>query len=332
MIPNQWYAILESSEVKPGKPVGVLRMGEQLVAWRDSKGTVSLMSDLCPHRGVALSKGKIIGDCVQCPFHGFEFDVQGNCRLIPANGKANTPPKAFHVHTYPAREANGFIFIWWGDPQAEFPPLPWFDSVPHERFSWKTLRDHWAIHYSRAIENQLDVVHLPFIHYNTIGRGHKTVVNGPLTRVVPQEGCSDIIDVWVNNEIDRGQSPLRASQLPDPGRRPFVQFRFPNLWHNWISDQMHIVLAFAPIDENNTMMYIRMYQDMVMAPVLRAIFDWIGALGNLVIERQDKRVVETQRPGRTSLHMDEKLIQGDRPIVEYRRRRLQLQEEQNRQV
>ena len=59
MIPNQWYAILDSNEVRSGKLVGVTRMGEKLVAWRDSKGQVTVMRDLCPHRGVALSAGEL---------------------------------------------------------------------------------------------------------------------------------------------------------------------------------------------------------------------------------------------------------------------------------
>ena len=77
MIPNLWYAILESSQVKPGQPVGVTRMGEKLVLWRDEKGQVTCMSDLCPHRGVALSIGKLVGECVECPFHGFQYDASG---------------------------------------------------------------------------------------------------------------------------------------------------------------------------------------------------------------------------------------------------------------
>jgi len=93
MIPNQWYAILESNEVKKGKPVGVTRMGEKLVAWRDSRGRVTVMADQCPHRGVALSVGKLTNDCIQCPFHGFEYDTRGTCRLVPANGRGSEPPK-----------------------------------------------------------------------------------------------------------------------------------------------------------------------------------------------------------------------------------------------
>jgi len=319
MIPNQWYVILESSEVKTGKPVGVTRMGEKLVLWRDSQGQVTCMADLCPHRGVALSIGKLMGDCVECPFHGFQYDTSGCCTLIPANGKNATPPKAFQVkRVYPTREAHGFIYLWWGDPLAEYPPLPWFDSID-DSFSYSTLRDPWPTHYSRAIENQLDVVHLPFVHHNTIGRGHRTLVNGPLSRV-----RGDLLELWVYNVLDEGQAPIRASELPEPQRRPFLQFRFPNIWHNWISDDLRIVAAFVPVDDENTLMYIRYYQRVVKLPVLRELFNWVGAQANLIVERQDRRVVITQRPKRSGLRIGEKMIPGDGPIVDYRRRREEL--------
>ena len=215
MIPNQWYVILESNEVKSGKPIGLTRFGEPLVAWRDSRGAVSVMRDRCPHRGVALSVGDIRGDCLECPFHGFQFDTSGRCTLIPANGQNAEPPKAMHVSTFPAQEAHGFIYAWYGEPQIEYPPLPFFDVID-DSFSYKTVKDHWATHYSRAIENQLDVVHLPFIHRTTIGRGHKTIVNGPLSRLIACPGESDILDVWVSNEVDTrpnaeaGQRTARA--------------------------------------------------------------------------------------------------------------------------
>lgn len=321
MIPNLWYAILESKEVKMGKPIGVTRMGEKLVVWRDTSGIVTCQSDLCPHRGVALSFGKLCGDYIQCPFHGFEYDRTGNCRLIPANGKNSTPPKAFQLKTYPTREAHDLIYIWWGEPRAEYPELPWFDSLIEKHFSYYTIRDHWQIHYSRAIENQLDVVHLPFVHKSTIGRGNKTLVNGPRLKIEEREGHHDILNIWFDNEIDNGQKPLKADEMPEPQSRPLLQFRFPNIWQNWLGDNLRIMIVFAPIDHENTMMYIRMYQGMVKFPVSREIFNLIGAVGNLIIEKQDKRVVVTQRPKRTSLRMGEKLITGDGPIIEYRRRR-----------
>jgi phenylpropionate dioxygenase-like ring-hydroxylating dioxygenase large terminal subunit len=322
MIPNQWYAILESNEIKRDKIVGVTRMGEKMVAWRNPKGELSVMVDKCPHRGVALSVGKLSGDCIQCPFHGFEYDSHGACTLVPANGRDAEPPRALHVRSYPVREEHGFVYIWWGEPRESYPPVPWFESIP-DTMVYATLKDHWANHYSRAIENQLDVVHLPFIHYNTIGRGNRTLVNGPVATEESRWPGDHLINLWVYNEVDQGQKPKKPSEMPRPERRPFLQFRYGNLWQNWIADELRVVLAFAPIDNENTLMYLRYYHTMRI-PVLRQLFGWLGSLGNLVIERQDRRVVVTQRPHRPDLDIGEILIQGDSPIVLYRKIRRAL--------
>jgi phenylpropionate dioxygenase-like ring-hydroxylating dioxygenase large terminal subunit len=322
MIPNQWYAILESREIKPGRIICFTRMGEKMVAWRDSQGRLTVMSDKCPHRGVALSVGKLTADCIQCPFHGFEFDTSGACKLIPANGRNSEPPRAMHVRTYPTREEHGFIHIWWGAGTDQLPPVPWFESIG-PNMVYTTMKDHWASHYSRAIENQLDVVHLPYIHASTIGRGNKTLVNGPITRSESLWPGDHLLSLWVKNEVDQGQKPKRASELAEPGRRPFLQFRFGNLWHNWIADNLRVLAAFAPIDDENTMMYIRYYHTL-RVPLLRQLYGWVGSLGNLLIERQDRRVVITQRPYRSDLGIGEILIPGDGPIVLYRKVRRSL--------
>ena len=327
MIPDQWYAILESNEVKKGKPAGFTRMGEKMVAWRDSSGRLTVMSDLCPHRGVALSIGKLTGDCIQCPFHGFEYDASGDCTLIPANGKNARPPKAMHVRTHPAREAHGIIYIWWGEPRADgsYPPLPWFENIGPDMV-YSTIRSHWKNHYARAIENQLDVVHLPYVHHSTIGRGNQTLVNGPAAKELAPAPGSYRLDLWFDNDTDRGQKPVKPSEMPEPTRRPLIQFHFPNLWQNWLADSFLVFLIFAPIDDENTMMYLRQYHK-VKFPIARQLFERFGEIGNRVILDQDKRVVVTQRPPRPDLDIGEVLIPGDQPIVMYRKRRRMLIEQ-----
>jgi phenylpropionate dioxygenase-like ring-hydroxylating dioxygenase large terminal subunit len=329
MIANQWYAILESEEVRKGKPIGVTRMGEKMVAWRDTRGAVTIMSDKCPHRGVQLSTGVLKGDCIQCPFHGFEFDTSGACTRVPANGRDAEPPKAIKVRTYPTREAHGFIYLWWGEPRQSYPELPFFESIG-EDMVYGSLRDHWATHYSRAIENQLDSVHVPFIHYNTIGRGNKTLVNGPLCRAEVRYPGDNLLDIWVFNEMDNGQEPRKASQIPEPNRRPSLQFRFPNVWHNWISDDIRAMIAFAPIDDENTLMYVRFYHKM-RTPIIKNIVNFFGSQSNKYIERQDRRVVITQQPKRSDLNIGEKLIPGDGPIITYRKIRRALIEQAERE-
>jgi phenylpropionate dioxygenase-like ring-hydroxylating dioxygenase large terminal subunit len=323
MIRNQWYAILESTEVRPGKPVGVTRMGEKLVLWRDQSGKLACLVDQCPHRGVALSKGKLVANQIQCPFHGFEYDTTGRCTFIPANGINSPVPLAFQVPDYPVHEEYGFIWIWWGEQRADLPKIAFFDSIPAD-MSYSTIKDHWRTHYSRAIENQLDVVHLPFVHHNTIGRGNRALVDGPLYRWECQMTKCDLLNLWVYNRVDDGSKPRKPESIADPDRNPMLQFRYPNLWQNWIGDKIRIVVAFAPIDDENTMMYLRFYQDIIRVPILKQIMEGIGSLGNLIIERQDKRVVETQMPKRSHLRMGEKLIQGDGPIIAYRRGREKL--------
>jgi phenylpropionate dioxygenase-like ring-hydroxylating dioxygenase large terminal subunit len=319
MIPNHWYAILDSREVRDGRPIGVRRLGERLALWRDTSGQAVCMRDQCPHRGAALSIGKLAADRIVCPFHGFEFDPAGRCQLIPANGRTAGVPKAFQVSTLPALDRHGFIWVWWGDPARATGEPPWFETID-DRFVYSTLSDSWPVHYTRAIENQLDVVHLPFVHFNTIGRGNRALVNGPLVRW--ENGRR--MNLWVSNDVDQGQAPLRPEDMAEPSRHPSLQFDMPNTWHNWIAEDVRITAAFAPVDEGNTVIYVRFYQKSLRLPLLGRLFAEASMPFNRLILNQDKRVVLTQRPIRTDLRMGEKLIQGDGPIVAFRRRREEL--------
>jgi phenylpropionate dioxygenase-like ring-hydroxylating dioxygenase large terminal subunit len=319
MIRNQWYAILESGEVRKGKPVGVTRMGEKLVAWRDSQGKVTVMHDLCPHRGVALSAGEVHGDCIWCPFHGFEYDASGRCTVIPANGRTAPVPKAFRVQTYPAHEMHGLIFIYWGQPEGEVAPPRWFVDLD-DSFSYRTMRDPWAAHYSRVIENQLDVPHVPFVHHNTIGRGNRTTMDGPWV----EWQDPDRFFVYTFMRAEDGTPARRANEMPRPSKPFHLEFIYPNLWQNWISDKVRVVVAFAPVDDENTVMYLRFYQKFMRTPVLRGLINWSATFFDAIVAHQDRRIVVTQQPKRSDLRIGEKLIPGDGPIIAYRRRRQEL--------
>lgn len=323
MIRNQWYVILESREVKAGKPLGVTRMGEKLVVWRDSARKVHVMSDICPHIGAPLCLGKINGDRIACPFHGFEYDATGAARYVPALGKAGEIPKALRARTYPAYEAHGWIWMYWGEPQGELPEPKWFDI--DDSFHYDGFHQHWPVHYSRMAENQMDVMHLPFIHANSIGRGGRSVVEGPIARLE-----DDVISIWVYNRRDDGTPPRKAEDLPLPVRPPYLVFNFPNLWENRIAEDIRIVAAFVPVDDENSVIYIRYYQRMVKFPLLKNLFSWIGKLGSIYITNQDRRVVSRQLPKRTMLKkMGEKLLQGDHAILTYRKRRHELLKQNN---
>jgi phenylpropionate dioxygenase-like ring-hydroxylating dioxygenase large terminal subunit len=318
MIPNQWYAVLESEEVKPGRPVGVTRMGEKLVFWRDRQGRVNCLHDQCPHRGAALSLGAVAGDCIVCPFHGFQYEASGQCILVPANGKDAPFPKQLKAGSYRTHETDGFIFIFWGKTPEQPAPPRYFDNLSGLVSASK--RVVWNAHYSRAIENQLDVAHLPFVHHDTIGRGGRTVVDGPYF----EWAGADKFYLYASNRLDDGQPPRRPEELTKPDGSFWLEFIYPNLWQNHLGAQARVVVAFAPVDDDHTLMYLRFYQGFLKIPVLDRLAARLAMPYNLRILRQDQRVVETQIPARSELKLGEKLIQADRPIVAYRRRRQEL--------
>ncbi len=327
MIPNQWYVILDSKEVGINKVIGVRRLGVNLVVWRDSSGRIGAALDKCPHRGIALSKGKMVNLHLQCPFHGFEYDPSGACKLIPANGRASAVPEHIHAGAYPIKEEYGFIYLWWTEhhkvdgmtgPSVPTDAVPWFNDLG-EDLVWKGFTETWKCHYSRAIENQLDVVHVPFIHRTTIGRGIGPVVNGPYTEI---NGNS--LSFWPFNEQDMGQTPIPPAKMTKPDKSTYLTFIFPNLWENHIMDSMRIIVAFVPVDENHTIFYLRTYQKMVKLPLLKDLYFFLTKRYNRIVLHQDRRVVETHQPQSTSLRMDENLISGDYPIVLYRKMREEL--------
>jgi phenylpropionate dioxygenase-like ring-hydroxylating dioxygenase large terminal subunit len=317
MIRNQWYVVLESDEVA-GQPVGVTRLGEKMVFWRDQDKVVHTAVDRCPHRGAALSLGKIQNGHLQCPFHGFEYDPTGRCVLIPANGRNGIIPNAMQLQTYPTHEAYGLIWIWWGNPSPEELPKPTFFDNLDDSFYYGSVHDPWEAHYSRVIENQLDVVHLPFVHTKTIGRGNRTLVDGPL---VEWKG-DKMLYTYVFNRLDDGTPPRKPSELsPKSAASVHLEFIFPNLWQNYISENVRILAAFIPVDDDHSLLYLRFYQNFLRVPWLGKLAARIAMPSNIYIAHEDRRVVITQQPKATSLNIDETLIQGDLPIIEYRRRR-----------
>lgn len=179
------------------------------------------------------------------------------------------------------------------------------------------MEDQWHSHYSRCIENQLDVVHLPFIHHNTIGRGNTTLVNGPKVVFV----TSGLI-TSANNAVDTGQAPIPAADCTI--NSTYLEFLFPNIWMNHISDKMIVMIFFAPVDDENTILYIRFYTKVSGFKPLDAAIAQLGKAGNRIIERQDKRVVITQQPKASSFVFQENLLAGDGPVIQYRRMREDL--------
>lgn len=164
MFINFWYPVAWSSELG-ATPQKVRMLGHNFVVFRDKAGKAHCLSDICIHRYASLSAGKVRDDCVQCPYHGWRFDAEGRCVLIPSLGENGKIPPRARVDSYPTQEKYGLIFAFLGDlPETERPPI---QHVPEwGQVGWKFNRISyvWNVSFQRAIENALDPAHTQFVH------------------------------------------------------------------------------------------------------------------------------------------------------------------------
>ena len=304
---NYWYAVADARELGRGKVLGVRRLGVDLALWRDDAGVVHATADRCPHRGASLSLGRVRGGCIECPFHGFRFDGAGSCVEAPCNGAE--VPRHLDVQAYVVREAHDFIWLWWGEARESYPPIGWFTELEGPYVHAGLVAQEWPTNWMRSVENQLDWPHLPFVHRTTIGIGARKAMQ--VGSVI--EG--DRLDTW-----------LRDQERPDGTPSLKISLIFPNIWINPFAGARQIgMIAFAPIDEGHTRMYIRTYTRQLPVPGLAALWSRATNVLNRVILRQDTRVVVSQPQAPTTDVRGERLVQADLPIAQFRkqvRRRL----------
>jgi phenylpropionate dioxygenase-like ring-hydroxylating dioxygenase large terminal subunit len=309
---DQWYPVLESRELGR-KPLGVERFAQRLVFWRGADGQPHAALDRCPHLGAALSGGTIEGDRLVCPFHAFAFDGEGACTHIPANGRNGKIPKGMALRRFVVREAHGLIWLWRGAARKAFPEIPFFPILEQ---GWRhgAVAVEWPVHYTRAIENQLDVAHLPFVHRTTIGAGGRSFVEGPYVEADRQG-----IKVWVTNALDEGQTARGVAELKRAanGKEPSLDFKFPGVWLLNISPRLKSLIAFVPVNEQRTLYYLRVYHR-ILNPLLAKPFEFVMGLSNRFILNQDRKVVVTQTPVKGEDAGEDRMIQADRAIAQFR--------------
>ena len=164
-----WYAAGWSEDVTR-RPLGRIFLNEPVVMYRREDGSPVAMQDLCPHRFVPLSKGVLVGDNIECGYHGLQFDCSGACVVNPH--QAGTIPRAAKVKTYPITEAHGLVWIWMGDPALADPAtVPnyagWNDPV-------KMREAHGTLlikaNYMLIMDNLTDLSHAAILHPVLQGR------------------------------------------------------------------------------------------------------------------------------------------------------------------
>ena len=161
-VTDAWYVACTSAELKT-KPLSRSILGIPMVLYRAGSGDVGALLDRCPHRNVPLSMGCVVGEHLQCPYHGWQMDAAGVCQHIP--GLASDPAgKARRTPAFPVREQDGFIWVW-ANPDAEPTTEPFaLPDFKAQGYSVVRRRVVFPGTLHATMENALDVPHTAFLH------------------------------------------------------------------------------------------------------------------------------------------------------------------------
>ena len=173
---NAWYAVELSSALVSGQPLAVQLHGERFALWRDQDGRAHAVRDRCPHKGAALSAGRVVEGQLACGYHGWCFADDGSCSHIPAQHAGEPMPRRAKVVAIPCQEAVGFLWLWWANDETitpgELPALPEVGPIPENADpAWRHLEGKvvWQAHWLRVLEAFMDLTHAPFVHAGSFG-------------------------------------------------------------------------------------------------------------------------------------------------------------------
>ena len=157
---DDWHVVARSKDVPEGKILKVRLLGEDLIVWRH-EGEVMVWKDLCIHRGSRLSMGWIENGEVVCPYHGWRYNNQGACTLMPAHPDQKPPKKACAI-VHRVQEKYDWIWASLGDPEHDVAPFFQWDDPNFRKFQAGPYYYH--ANGFRTIENFVDASHFPFVH------------------------------------------------------------------------------------------------------------------------------------------------------------------------
>jgi len=291
-MPNQWTPLIKSKDLKAGKPLAAVIDGVAIALFRDATSAPKALIDRCPHRSVALTKGRMTNDgYLKCPFHGMEFDGDGQCQMIPLNREGDIPKNRASAMALPCREIGGLIWLFTSvtqGPDTE-PELP--SSMLDDSWSGDIVVREWDAHWSRAIQTMLDVAHIPFVHSRTIGfalgRAVGRTDNALLNLDLQREENGKF---WMNWAI----ADKNGTQLSDSG---WLQFLPPNGMTLQVpmqgdSKTWYIHIWCVPLQSGRSRQIVVARRNFGRFNPIWKLADWL----NIMVLNEDKPNVESADP------------------------------------
>lgn len=301
---NDWHVVARSEEIVPGQVFGTRLLDEALVLWR-LNDEIMAWKDLCIHRGAKLSLGTIENDRLMCPYHGWTYNEQGRCVLMPAHPE-QTPPERARVKVYHVQERYGWVWVCLGEPAYEIPVFEEWDDTTYRKIHCGPY--YFKAHGPRVIENFLDVAHFPFVHEGYLGDREHTAIND-YTAVIAEDGVTaDDIRIWQPDPDGTGigQHVAYTYRVYRPLTAYFVKLT---------TQRFSIYFVVTPVGEleSEGRMWMNMnYNYDTPEQQLREFQD--------VVAGQDIPIVESQRPELLPLDLQDELhLRSDRTAIAYRK-------------
>ena len=303
---NDWHPVTTVAELDSRPIYGTRLLEEDIVVWR-AGDQIHAWRDRCVHRGTRLSLGKIVDDnCIQCPYHGWIYDSQGQCIKIPAMPE-HTPAKRARIKTFEVREDYGLVWVCMGEPANDIASFPEWEK-PDFR---KLLCGPYSVQTSgpRIIENFLDVAHFPYIHENILGtREHTEIVDYDVTTDAYGVVASNV-KVYQPDPYGTGEGETVVYTYAAP--RPLTAY----LLKESAGPQFSILLVITPHSPVESTAWMWMTMNYGHDLPEQELIDWQDS-----IFAQDKPVLESQRPQCLPLDPEAELsVRPDKTAVSYRR-------------
>lgn len=317
MFMNFWYAAIETKDVAD-KPVPVRMLGQDFVLFRDTTGKVQCLSNTCVHRGASLGHGKVRGDTVECPYHGWRFrGSDGACTKIPSLGNDGKIPARAKVDRYPTEERYGLVFCFLGDlPEAERPPLMELKEWDDPAWRFTTMKYEWRADWQRAMENSLDPAHTEFVHPSMGYQGDREDYMVPDLQVNEHAWGVGSMTTFVSPDLPhekmkglKGAGQMEAGSTTHGVGQSATYLHFsPAAW-------AHQYTYTTPIDEYHIRRFFLQGRNFRTAPEMDAPVDE----RNLVVVDQDKEVVTRLAPFFTpESNTEEVMVKADTVIGRFR--------------
>ncbi len=249
-----WIPALLSNEIPEpdGAPVRVRLLGENLVAFRDTRGHVGLLAEHCAHRGTSLFFGRNEECGLRCIYHGWKYDVEGNVSETPAEPADSTLKNKVRQVAYPCKEAAGIVWAYMGpkDKQPLLPNYEWLNLAPENLYVTKSIQDcSWL----QGLEGECDSSHLSFLHRNFTGERPRGGGDGTLY-------AADTAPQLEGIEMDYGIRMLSCRRIG-----PDTYLRVSNIvmpCHGFIptggikgNAEGYTIHSHVPIDDTHSMRY-----------------------------------------------------------------------------